>query len=318
MAKAAAAEKKPAVKAPVKAPVKKAPAKKAPAKNQDPDPSELDELSALALSAKALEDEERAKSGGSSLFITLVQGNSGILVEGDPRHVKGVNLHDYVISQKKLLLGPSMDATVLGCFKLYAEKKKKERDNEMAPTVQFWMPRQAEDVEIGPGEIFARPLANGNVLLPVHWVFLYLHDHPELEGIVLPFQSTGNRIYEQLKKLLKSETRICTELRFKIGKQGIHNDDYKTTYYFPEFTPAGKNFTMDDAGRLRLEGVNAATAKEILARSKALQEDYAANKIVTLKSEATIRSLIGGQAPRPALPAPAEVLDDGDHETARF
>jgi hypothetical protein len=318
MAKAAVAEKKPAARAPVKAPAK-APAKRAPVKKQAAvDEAELEELSALAASAKELEDEERAKSGSNSLFITLVQGNSNILVEGDPRHVKGVKLHDYVIAQKKLLLGPSLDATVLGHFKLYAEKKKKERENEMAPTVQFWMPEQAEDVPIGPGEIFARPLTNGNVLLPVHWVFLYLHGHPELEGVVLPFQSTGNRIYEQLKKQIKAETKICTELRFKIGKQGIHNDDYKTTYYFPAFTAVGKNFTMDDDGRLSLESVDAATAKEILKRSKELQEDYAAGRIVTLKSESSVRTLVGSPSPVAALPPPQQVLDDGDHEPTRF
>lgn len=322
MARTAVAEKKPASKTPAqKAPVKAAaPAKKTAPKKPAADDAELEELSALAMEAKVLEDEERAKSGGNNLFVTLVQGNSGILIEGDPRHVPGVKLHDYVISQKKLLLGATLDATVLGCFKLYAEKKRKERENEMAPTVRFWMPEQAEDVPVGQGEIFARPLTNGNLLLPVHWVFLYLHDRPELEGVVLPFQSTGNRVYEQLRKLLKSDTKICTEVRFKIGKQGIHNEDFKTTNFFPTFEIAGRNFTMDDEGKLSLgdSGLSAAEVKEIITRSKALQEDYAANRIVTLKSEADFRALAGSPQVRTALPPPAEMLDDGDHETTRF
>ena len=88
---------------------------------------ELDELSALAATAKELEDAERAKTGGNSLFITLVQGNSSILAEGDPRYIKGVKMHDYVISQNKLRLGAALDATVIGVFKLYEEKAKNER-----------------------------------------------------------------------------------------------------------------------------------------------------------------------------------------------
>jgi hypothetical protein len=316
MAKAAVVEKKPQAKVPVKASAP-ASAKKAAAKKADA--AELEELAAIAAEAKALEDEERAKSGGNNLFVTLVQGNSGILIEEDARHVKGVKLHDYVIAQKKLLLGATLDATVLGCFKLYAEKKKKERDNEMAPTVRFWMPEQAEDIPIGHGEIFARPLTNGNLLLPTHWVFLYLHKYPELEGVVLPFQSTGNKIYEQLRKLLKYETKICTELRFKIGKQAVHNDDYKATYFFPEFTIAGRNFSFNDDGKLLLgdSGVDAAEVKEILERSRTLQKDYAENRIVTLKNKAEVLTL-AGSAPVQALPPERSALDDGDHETARF
>jgi hypothetical protein len=101
----------------VKAPVKAALAKKSGSSVED-------ELSVLTVQNKELEDSERAKTGGQSSFITLVQGNSGILLPDDNAYIKGVKLHDYVISSKKLRLGATLDVTILGLFKLYAETYK--------------------------------------------------------------------------------------------------------------------------------------------------------------------------------------------------
>jgi hypothetical protein len=280
---------------------------------------DLDELSALAATAKELEDTERAKTGGNSLFITLVQGNSSILAEGDPRYLKGVKMHDYVIAQNKLRLGATLDATVIGVFKLYEEKARREKDNEMAPTVGFWMPEQAEQVPLGEGEIFARPLTNGNILMPVHWVFLYLHDHPEIEGAMLSFRSTGNKVYDQLRKLLKAETRICTELRFTIGKQGIRNENFKKTNFYPEFNVSGRNFDYVNNRVVPIKGgLDAGTLKVILQRSKEIQEDYASCRLVAKRGTQTLAALIGAQEAVRALPAVQGEEDDGDHETTSF
>jgi hypothetical protein len=289
-------------------------AKKPAVENED-----LDELSSLAAVTKELEDAERSKYGGGNLFISLVQGTSSILAEGDPRYMKGVKLYDYVIAQNKLRLGQSFDATVLGFFKLYEEKAKKEKDNEMAKTVQFWMPEQAEQVPLGKNENFARYLANGNVLMPVHWVFLYLHKHPEIEGAMLSFRSTGNKVFDQLRKLLKRESSLCTELRFSIGKQSIRNETYNRTIFYPDFVIAGKNFDYVD-GKVKLikDGMGKEEVKTILERSKGVQEDYAANRMVSIKPEATLAMLIGAPVIRSALPAPGEALDDGDHEDTTF
>jgi hypothetical protein len=311
---AAVAAKKPAAKAAAAG----KPAVKRAAKTAAAD-TELDELSALAAANKELEDAERAKTGGNNLYIALVQGNSSILIEGDPRYIKGVKMHDFVIAQNKLRLGATLDATILGTFKLYEEKAKKEKENEMAPTVGFWMPEQAEMVALGDGELFARPLTNGNVLLPVHWVFLYLHDHPELEGAMLAFRSTGNKVFTQLRKLLKQESTICTELRFKIGKQGIRNETYARTIFYSEFTIAGKNFDYeDDKVKLIKGAMGKDEVKVVLERSKELQEEYARNRMVTLRNENAVAALIGTQPIRAALPAAREAPDDGDHEATQF
>jgi hypothetical protein len=260
-----------------------------------------DELSALAMQNKELEDAERAKTGGQNSFITLVQGNSGILLPDDSAYIKGVKLHDYVIASKKLRLGATLDVTILGMFKLYAETAKKEKETDMAPTVGFWMPEDAMQIPVEG--IFDRPLPNGNVLKPVHWVYVYLHDHPDITDGMIAFRSTGNSVYAALEKLIKSESAICTELRFTVTKQPIKNETYKTTNYYPKFEIAGRNFKMDGNGKVIpvKGGLKVDEIKEILMRSNKVQKDYADMKLVSRKNN--IQALIGSGQGRAALPA---------------
>jgi hypothetical protein len=175
--------------------------------------------------------------------------------------------------------------------------KKKEKDNEMAPTIGFWMPEQAEMVPLPKGENFARYLANGDVLMPIHWVFLYLHAHPDLEGVVLGFRSTGNRVCSQLQKLLKRESTLCTELRLKIGRQGIRNETYARTIQYPDFDIAGKNFDYVDGNVVSVKGgLGVKELKVILTRSKEIHEDYAQHRMVAARSQESLKALIGSPA----------------------
>jgi hypothetical protein len=194
--------------------------------------SSTDELSALALANKELEDEQRAQTGSQNSFITLVKASSGILDKNGPAFIKGVKHLDYAIPSKKLRLGGKLDATILGMFKVYAEVKRKEKDSEMPATVGFWMPEQAMQFEIIPGSIFDRELPSGNILQPVHWIFVYLHDFPDIDDGLIAFRSKGNSIYAALGKTVKAESTVCTELRFEISSQGIYNEKYKKTDYY--------------------------------------------------------------------------------------
>jgi hypothetical protein len=267
--------------------------------------SGLDELSALAAQAQALEAIERAKIGRQCNFIALAQGNSGMLLPDDPGYIEGVKLHDFVLPQKKLILGQTFNATVLATCKLYAETAKKERDNEVPPTLGFWMPEDAENVPVQG--YFDRPLPNGNILRPVHWVFLYLHDHPEIEDAVLPFRSIGNTVYTSLAKQIKSESAICTELQFKVSKQAIRNESYRTTNYYPKFELAGRNFTFRN-GMVNPQLLASETVKEILVRSTQIQQDYADMQLVGRKN---VSALLKPPAPVESLPEqPVREFDD--------
>jgi hypothetical protein len=302
----------------VKPAASKKPAKPAKAAKAEAALDGFDELSVLAGKAKAMEDEERAKSGGSNAFIALVQGNSGILLEDDPRYIEGVALHDYVIPSKRLCLGAKLDATVIGCFKLYEERAKKERDSDIAPTVGFWHPEDAEAVPVAPGEIFQRDLPNGNILMPVHWVFLYLHKYPDITGGLLAFRSTGNKVYKDLEKILKAESELCTQIRFTIGKQPIRNEKYNKTNYFPDFVILRRNFDYLDGRVIPVEGgLSREELKTVLERSHEVQEQYRNYQLVAKKRN--IPALAGASLAVPALAAGGQYERDNEgEETTTF
>ena len=228
--------------------------------------------------------------------------------------MKDVKPLDYVIASKKLKISDKkqcVDATILGMFKVYAEKARTDKENEMAKTVRFWMPDDAVQHPVTPGGIFERELPNGNVLIPVHWVFLYLHEHPEIESCLLSFQSKGNAIYTQLEKTVKAESSVCTELRFSISNQDSYSEKYKKTDYYPKFEIVGHNYKLTEDGRVvkaKDSQVDAATLKEILVRSKKLYEDYSGLKMVTKQAALPVPNN------RPALPAGKGGFVDGDDE----
>jgi hypothetical protein len=277
-----------------------------------------DELSSLALAGKELEDEQRAQTGSQNSFITLVKANGQVLDKNNPAFMKGVKALDYVIASKKLKLGAKLDVTVLGMFKVYAEVKKGDTDKEMPKTVAFWMPDQAMQFPIASGEIFDRELLNGNVLQPVHWVFVYLHDFPAVDDGIITFRSKGNSIYTALQKLVKAESKVCTELRFIVSNQDMYNEKYRKTDYYPKFEIVGRNYTLTEDGKVILDkqsGLDRETLKEILSRARDVQADYKEMKLVAKRN---IEALTG-PSPRKALPdGKAAYAEDDEDEAVSF
>jgi hypothetical protein len=277
-----------------------------------------DELSSLALAGKELEDEQRAQTGSQNSFITLVKANGQVLDKNNPAFMKGVKPLDYVITSKKLKLGARLDATILGMFKVYAEVKKGDSDKEMPKTVAFWMPDQAMQFGIAPGSIFDRELPNGNVLQPVHWVFVYLHDYPEVDDGIIAFRSKGNSIYAALQKLVKAESTVCTELRFEVSNQDIYNEKYRKTDYYPRFEIVGRNYTLTGDGKVvpdKQSGPDRETLKEILSRARDVQASYKEMKMVARRNVGALT----GPEPRRALPGgKAEYAADEDDEAVSF
>lgn len=277
-------------------------------------------LNAMVAQAAQLEAGVRAQSGTSLTWITLVDPSSNILVKEDKAYIQGAKMRDFVISSKKLILGEEFTATVLGMFKVYAEVQPSPIKGEMAKTVGYWHPDDAEMVPLQG--YFDRPLNNGHVLQPVHWVFLYLHDHPEMEGVVLSFRSTGNKVYSQIEKLVKAGSTISPELRFKIGSQGIKAEAFNRTYYYPEFKADGQlNFKYDfEKGITMLEGgMGQAELETVIARYSDLQKAFRDGLVVARKGTAKVSGLLPG-APVPqaaaALPDAGETAEGG--EEVRF
>ena len=234
--------------------------------------------------------------------------------------MNGVKPLDFVIATKKVNLGAKLDVTVIGMFKVYAEVKKGDSDKEMPKTVGFWMPEQAMQFEIAPGSIFDRELPNGNVLQPVHWVFVYLHDFPDIDDAIIAFRSKGNSIYTALQKTVKAESSVVTELRFEVSNQDIYNEKYKKTDYYPKFEIVGRNYRLTEDGKLlkdKSTDIDAATLKEILVRAKQVQEDYKGLRMVARRN---VAALTGPAQDRPALPAGGKAAyeDDGADEQVHF
>jgi hypothetical protein len=279
--------------------------------------SSIDELSELALEGKALEDEQRAQTGSQNSFITLVKANGQVLDKNNPAYMKGVKPLDYVITSKKLKLGAKLDITVLGMFKVYAEVKKSDAGDEMPKTVAFWMPEQAMQFEIASGSIFDRELPNGNVLQPVHWVFVYLHEYPDIDDGIIAFRSKGNSIYTELQKTVKAKSSVCTELRFEVSNQDIYNEKYRKTDYYPKFELVGRNYTLTEAGSVELDtesSIDRETLKEILTRAKDVQSSYKEMRLVAKRSIETLT----GPAARKALPVGKAGYEDDDDEDVKF
>ena len=288
---------------------KAAPAKRLPAAagKKSATSTGIGDLASLALAAKEMEAVERAKTGSQNSFITLVKATSSILDKNDPNHIKGVKALDYAISSKKLGLGKALDVTILGMFKLYAEVTPKEKDSDMPKTVRFWMPEDAAQYPVAG--IFDRPLPNGNALQPNHWVFVYLHDHPEIEDGLIAFRSKGNSIYAQLEKLVKAESSVCTELRFSVTSQAVRNEAYKKNDYYPKFEITGHNYKLTDGNKVvktKDSKVDTATLKEIIGRSYKIQKAYQEMKMVAKQGA------LPAPSGRAALPAPKGGYADED------
>lgn len=289
--------------------------KKAPAVKQAEAgvPAQAGDLNALIAQAAQAEAVIRSESGSNLQWIKILDPSANELVEGDAAYMKGAKARDFVIASSKTRLGPSMDATIVGMFKVFAEIEKPANANEMPKTVGYWHPADAMQVPLEGN--FDRPLANGHVLQPVHWVFLYLHDHPEIEGVVLSFRSTGNKYYNELEKLVKANSHIVPELRFDISTQAVKNEKYNKTYYYPKFEIQDQRncaYSPEEGLKSVKGGLDKDTLAEVLKRYGEVYKAFTEYTLVTKRTN------IAGMLPGSPAQTVAEIVDDDDGESVRF
>ncbi len=227
---------------------KKAPVKrttKAPAKRKAMvfDDSLMHELE----KASEIEKQVTASDRNSFLWVKCLNHGANETIEGDEKFIKGAKPGCFVIGQQKLNLGKKFYATVIGALKVYKEVQPPRNPSEFEQTVGFWNTADAAKVPVVG--YFDRPLSNGNVLKPMHWLFLHLHDYPELEGVLMPFQSVGNKKYEELMKMLKPACNILPERMIEISSNPEKNKTYNKVYFYPAFDIVeDKNFEYDGEG----------------------------------------------------------------------
>ena len=287
--------------------------KKAPAKVQAGVPADSDGLNGLIAQAAQAEAVLRAESGSNLQWIKILDPSSNELVPEDAAYIKGAKARDLVISSSKTRLGPNVDATIIGMFKVFAEVEKPAVQGDMPKTVGYWHPTDAMQVPLEGN--FDRPLANGHVLQPVHWVFLYLHDHPEIEGVVLSFRSTGNKYFNELEKLVKANSHIVPELRFNVTTQAVKNEKYNRTYYYPKFELQDQRncaYSAEEGLRSVKDGLDKETLKEVLQRYGELYKAFTEYTLVSRRQN------ISQMLPGVPSKAAAEIKDDDSGEEVRF
>lgn len=287
--------------------------KKAPAKVQAGVPADSDGLNGLIAQAAQAEAVLRAESGSNLQWIKILDPSSNELVPEDAAYIKGAKARDLVISSSKTRLGPNVDATIIGMFKVFAEVEKPAVQGDMPKTVGYWHPTDAMQVPLEGN--FDRPLANGHVLQPVHWVFLYLHDHPDIEGVVLSFRSTGNKYFNELEKLVKANSHIVPELRFNVTTQAVKNEKYNRTYYYPKFELQDQRncaYSAEEGLRSVKDGLDKDTLKEVLQRYGELYKAFTEYTLVSRRQN--ISQMLPGVPSKTA----AEIKDDDDGEEVRF
>lgn len=287
--------------------------KKAPAKVQAGVPADSDGLNGLIAQAAQAEAVLRAESGSNLQWIKILDPSSNELVPEDAAYIKGAKARDLVISSSKTRLGPNVDATIIGMFKVFAEVEKPAVQGDMPKTVGYWHPTDAMQIPLEGN--FDRPLANGHVLQPVHWVFLYLHDHPEIEGVVLSFRSTGNKYFNELEKLVKANSHIVPELRFNVTTQAVKNEKYNRTYYYPKFELQEQRncaYSAEEGLRSVKDGLDKDTLKDVLQRYGELYKAFTEYTLVSRRQN------ISQYIPGIPSKAAAEIKDDDSGEEVRF
>lgn len=285
---------------------------KAPAKQAEtaglPAQGDLNSLIAQAAQAEAV---IRSESGSNLQWIKILDPSANELIPEDAAYIKGAKARDFVIASSKTRLGPTMDATIVGMFKVFAEIEKPANANEMPKTVGYWHPSDAMQVPLEGN--FDRPLANGHVLQPVHWVFLYLHDNPDIEGVVLSFRSTGNKYYNELEKLVKANSHIVPELRFTIGTQAVKNEKYNKTYYYPKFEIQDQRnceYTPEGGLKSVKGGLDKETLAEVLRRYGEVYQAFTGYTLVTKRNN------IAGMLP--GAKAQTAIVDEDEGGEVRF
>lgn len=276
--------------------------------------ADKDDFMSGVLAAAQAEQNIRAESGSNLLWISgPLSADSEMCNEDSEAYIKGAKKNSYVIANKQLNLGTKFRAIVIGMFKVFAEQTVPNNQSEMSKTVSYWLPEDAMQIPLEGN--FDRPLSNGNVLKPVHWVFLYLPDHPELEGVILSFRSTGNKFYTDLEKVVKAQSKICPELMFDVSSQALKNEKYNKTYYYPKFElQEQRNFSLTENGIKSIkDGLDKEELRTVLERYSELYDAFTKQKTVVSKKTNIAGYLMGSSAP-----AEEAITDDSDGEPIKF
>ena len=284
-----------------------------------------DDFSSIAKEALAAEAKEREQIVVSNVtYVSIVGRMSQATMKTKAGYVPGAKLGD-VVTSSKLNLGASPEVTVLGIFKLYGQFEPDHQDekgkNVLGALKRYIMPEDAAQIR-GLAkdrglfvDNFNVALPNGHIVRPMHWVYLYLHEAPEITNAVFSLRSTNNVVAYELSKIIQGSVTHSAELRFKLGYRIGSND--KGEWYAPEFVCLDqRNFKIQDDEIQTVRG--GLSKQEIMDMLKLSTEQRKAYNDSVLVTGVDVKALFGTQNPRRALPAGKVTYEEDDDEAVNF
>jgi hypothetical protein len=219
------------------------------------------------------------------------------------------------------VLGKSTDVTVLGIFKLYSicgpDTVDKNNNRTPGKLKRYVMPEDAVQIRdksqaMGyPCDNFNTELPNGDVMRPIHWIYLYLHDAPDIDNAILSLRSGNNKVATAVSKTIQqSGASHSAELRFTLSAVEESND--KSEWFSPCFElQEQRNFKIEDGDVRTVKGGFSKTEiEETLRRSNEQRKAYTTSALVGSYSVASVF----GSEPKKALAQPASKYEDEDDD----
>lgn len=286
-------------------------------------------LSSLVEDALGLESREREEFVvNKQAYVSVVGRMSHATMQSMPGYIEGAEMRDIVVSTTKTILGKSTDVTVLGIFKLYAiyDKDTVDKNNKkvQGKLKRYVMPEdgvQIRDKAQAMGcqfDNFNTELPNGDWLRPIHWIYLYLHDAPEIDNAIVSLSSGNNKIATAVSKAIQqSGAAHSAELRFTLSSAVAHNET--SEWLVLTFEPQKqRNFIIENGDVIQVKGgFSTEEIEEVLRRSNEQRKAYTSCLLVGSYKATELF----GAAPQKALTKQAsKYADEGDddEENLRF
>ncbi len=293
--------------------------KKAPGKPQAPlfDPELLERLR----TAVDFESIQRSLSGSNRLYVAIAKAGDDVLTKGDPKYIPGLKADMLYETTNRTILGENVKVIIVGMFAVYARVLPAEDEAGIDQTKGFWHPKDALQVPLQG--YFDRPLNDGTVLRPIHWIYAVLPDFPDLGPVIFSFRGKGNSLYKDIEKTVKLSSSMCAELSFDVSVVYIKNETYnkRHAYFNFELNPQ-KNFSYLEGEIVKERGgLTADEIAPILEQYTSLYESYNNGTMIQNVQFSDIeRMLPGGSSSGTVkrLGGKAQAVIEDDSESVTF
>lgn len=180
-----------------------------------------EQLAQLIAKNSELQKQEMMDGGVQPDYIILAKNNTQAL---DPTnadlYIPNLQIGDFFVQKEKVNLGRELKVVPLMFLTVYNEKEHSGRD---ARLLGKWSYEQGSQFPLCEGSYFDRQLPNGHILQPSNWVVVEVSGHPEFKFAVIPYKSTGSRIWKQWKEDVRKRSGASATLIYKVRASGFEN-----------------------------------------------------------------------------------------------